>query len=300
MHNNETGFREKHVQALCRVGKSTKKKAQGYIGEKGIGFKSVFRITKCPYVFSNGFQFCLPEHDEETGLGYIVPRWVADPPAGVTESETTIILPINGGEEVVQTVVDALRDIAPETILFLKKLKSIEISVHLPEDEYEVVIEKRIQAVSGESKQVELTYFRRNGADDEVLESSLYWVTEVEFPKPADVQHEKRAGIESRTVSVAIPLGPNVHEGKLFAYLPVWEDTGLPFLINADFLLVSSREGVREDEAWNKWLRDCIAETYVKAFLSLLNSPVLPMETKISAYASIPLGNSPAVPCPRH
>ena len=69
VHNNETGFREKHVQALCRVGESTKKKAQGYIGEKGIGFKSVFRITKCPYVFSNGFQFCLPEHDEETGLG---------------------------------------------------------------------------------------------------------------------------------------------------------------------------------------------------------------------------------------
>ena len=103
------------------------------------------------------------------------------------------------------------------------------------------------------------------------------------------MQHEKRAGIESRTVSVAIPLGPNVHEGKLFAYLPVWEGTGLPFLINADFLLVSSREGVREDEAWNKWLRDCIAETYVKAFLSLLNAPVLPIDTKILAYGSIPL-----------
>ena len=57
-----------------------------------------------------------------------------------------------------QTVVGALRDIAPETILFLKQLKSIEISVHLPEDEYEVVIDKRIQAVSGESKQIELTY----------------------------------------------------------------------------------------------------------------------------------------------
>ena len=53
VHNNETGFREEHVQALCRVGESTKKKAQGYIGEKGIGFKSVFRITECPYVFSN-------------------------------------------------------------------------------------------------------------------------------------------------------------------------------------------------------------------------------------------------------
>jgi hypothetical protein len=289
VHNNETGFREKHVQALCRVGESTKKKAQGYIGEKGIGFKSVFRITECPYVFSNGFQFCLPKDDEETRLGYIVPRWVADPPVGVVKTETTIILPISGGDEGVQKVVDALYDIAPETILFLEKLESIEISVHLPDNEYEVVIEKRIQAVSGESKQVELTFLKRNGADDEVLENSLYWVTEVEFPRPADVQHEKRAGIESRTVSVAIPLGPNAHGGKLFAYLPVRDDTGLPFLINADFVLVSSREGIREDEAWNKWLRDCIEETYVRAFLSLLNAPALSEGTKISAYGSIPL-----------
>ena len=133
VHNNETGFEEKHVMALCRVGKSTKTKAQDYIGEKGIGFKSVFRVTKCPYIFSNGFQFCLPEHNEETILRYIVPRWVDNPPAKVTESETTIILPIKGGEDALREVIDALHDIAPETILFLKKLESIEISVHLPQ-----------------------------------------------------------------------------------------------------------------------------------------------------------------------
>jgi hypothetical protein len=40
--NNELGFREEHVRAVCNVGNSTKKGkgAQGYIGEKGIGFKA--------------------------------------------------------------------------------------------------------------------------------------------------------------------------------------------------------------------------------------------------------------------
>jgi hypothetical protein len=40
--NNERGFQEKHVRAVCNVGSSTKKgkAAQGYIGEKGIGFKA--------------------------------------------------------------------------------------------------------------------------------------------------------------------------------------------------------------------------------------------------------------------
>jgi hypothetical protein len=292
VRNNETGFEEKHVDALCAVRKSTKKKIQGYIGEKGIGFKSVFRITNCPYVFSNRFQFCLPEHDEQTGLGYIVPRWVADPPAWIVAGGTTIVLPINKDERGVRAVVGALRDIAPETLLFLNKLNSIEISIRLPKERYEVTVEKHIQAVMGESKLVELTSHQRREGNEQSIETSLYWLTEIEFPKPEDVQHKERAGIESRAVSVAIPLGPDSQKGKLFAYLPVWEQTGLPFLVNADFLLVSSREGIQEDEPWNKWLRDCVVETYVRAFLALLDSPVLPVETKNSAYGSIPLESS--------
>ena len=41
--NNEMGFMEPNVRALCDVGKSTKGAHRaGYIGQKGIGFKSVF------------------------------------------------------------------------------------------------------------------------------------------------------------------------------------------------------------------------------------------------------------------
>lgn len=291
VHNNEVGFQEKHVRAICQVGKSTKNKALGYIGEKGIGFKSVFRITNCPYVFSNGFRFCLPEQDEETGLGYIVPQWVEKPPAGLTEKkETTIILPLNKSPKDVRSVSKALREIAPETILFLQKLTSLEISIRLPEEEYEVVAEKRILRESGASRLVELSYLQRGKElEEEVVETARYWLTEQEFRKPSEIQHEKRLNIETRTVSVAIPLDQGVHPGKLFAYLPVWEQTGLPFLVNADFLLVSSREGIREDEDWNLWLRDCVAVTYTTAFLALLADSQLSLETRISAYAAIPI-----------
>src|SRR5438552_5659368 len=41
VQNNETGFEEKDVRALSNIGASSKSKALGYIGEKGIGFKSV-------------------------------------------------------------------------------------------------------------------------------------------------------------------------------------------------------------------------------------------------------------------
>jgi len=288
VHNNETGFEEKHVRALCQVGKSTKQKAQGYIGEKGIGFKSVFRVTTCPYIFSNGFQFCLPEHDSETGLGYIVPRWVPVQDVQTPSGETTIVLPMDKDEESGRIVTNALRDIAPETILFLTKLKAIQVSVRLPGDEHEVEVEKHVRLEAGPSRLVELTYLRRSDEAEPILESSLYWLTEIEFPKPPTIQHQKRPNIESRSVSVAIPLGSSAGKDKLFAYLPVWDDTELPFLINADFLLVSSREGVREDEAWNKWLRDCVIETYCTSLLSLLNCPELSLAEKIAAYASVP------------
>ena len=43
--NNEMGFSAENVRALCDVGNSTKRGCStGYIGKKGIGFKSVFRV----------------------------------------------------------------------------------------------------------------------------------------------------------------------------------------------------------------------------------------------------------------
>lgn len=43
--NNEVGFSANHIRALCDVGNSTKVGHNaGYIGKKGVGFKSVFRV----------------------------------------------------------------------------------------------------------------------------------------------------------------------------------------------------------------------------------------------------------------
>lgn len=53
--NNETGFQEGDVRALSDINRSTKKKKRGYIGKKGIGFKSVFKVSDAPEVHSNGF-----------------------------------------------------------------------------------------------------------------------------------------------------------------------------------------------------------------------------------------------------
>ena len=44
------------------------------LGQKGIGFKSVFRVTDSPEIHSNGFHI---RFDVNSGpLGYIMPHWI--------------------------------------------------------------------------------------------------------------------------------------------------------------------------------------------------------------------------------
>ena len=71
----QVGFSEQNVRALCDVGNSTKQHKVGYIGQKGIGFKSVFKVTDVAEIHSNGFHisFDLIQHQS---LGYILPTWV--------------------------------------------------------------------------------------------------------------------------------------------------------------------------------------------------------------------------------
>lgn len=47
-----------------------------YTGQKGIGFKSVFKVTDCPEIHSNDFHI---QFDKASGpMGYILPHWVEE------------------------------------------------------------------------------------------------------------------------------------------------------------------------------------------------------------------------------
>ena len=262
IQNNEVGFNTDNVDAICAVGETTKKKEQGYIGEKGIGFKSVFRVTDNPHIFSNGYYFCLPESDTETGLGYIVPQWIDTLPDDIVVSDTYIILPLtkkNFGYEKIEIM---LRDIEPEVILFLSTLEEIRIESDTGDN---LTILKDSTAMPEVAIIVE-----GNKRGSAFSNSDNFLVCTTCFNKPTDIHHEKRDGIENREVSVAFPLNEDSGAGgKIFAYLPIRSDTGFPFLINADFILPSSREDI-QDVPWNYWLMECVANLVACELLPLL------------------------------
>src|SRR4051794_21861578 len=72
---NEDGFTEANLRAICNVGKSSKLGAQGYIGEKGIGFKSVFKVAWKVWIQSGSFSFCFKHRRGDSGMGMISPEW---------------------------------------------------------------------------------------------------------------------------------------------------------------------------------------------------------------------------------
>jgi len=247
VENNEAGFLRENIDAICAIVETTKKKQDGFIGEKGIGFKSIFRVTSIPFLFSNSYQISFPKNHEKTGLGFIVPEWVENIPEIIDTSITSIVLPLDQPDFGYDVVKKMLWEIEPETILFLSKLKEIIIVTGHSEG---------FTVIKDDKSEPNIQLLTNKNGYDEIFEFLLFKRI---FDKPKDINHEKRTDVKEREVSIAFPVGEKPNStGKLFAYLPVRYDTGFPFIINADFILPSSREDI-QDTPWNReWLMPCV------------------------------------------
>lgn len=130
LESNEDGFSEDHVKAICSTGESTKTVAKGYIGEKGIGFKSVFKVAKKVHIQSGPLSFSF-EHTRDSsdnGLGMVTPldEDYEDLPEGVHTRITLTILDPSSFERRVQDLLNI-----PDTLLlFLTKLTVLHINIY--------------------------------------------------------------------------------------------------------------------------------------------------------------------------
>lgn len=236
--NNERGFQPADVRALCAVGASTKKarkNSAAFIGDKGIGFKSVFVVSARPAIFSNGFHFRFDEAPEaSTGLGYIVPSAIAAVPAAVrphlAAGHTVILLPLKPGKRA--KVERELASIAPETLLFLRKIASLRVVLN---GRVLAEVERRARPPPGRTlpdagRGCEVvSLLARAGGEQAVRE---YWLCSLESQVPAELAEPSRAGVRARTCAVALPLrsgagaeesggsGTPACSGRVYAFLP--------------------------------------------------------------------------------
>ena len=125
---NEKGFFPKHVLAISQVGNSTKanaKKIDGPIGEKGIGFKSVFKVADEVYITSRNFSF---KFDAKADLGMVAPTW-SEPPSIFARRPGFTSFYILLRPECQMQVLGELKVLDGTILAFLKKLRHISISI---------------------------------------------------------------------------------------------------------------------------------------------------------------------------
>jgi hypothetical protein len=253
VRNNEVGFNPANVKAICDITVSSKVgRTLGFIGEKGIGFKSVFKVSTAPQIHSNGYHFAFDDQE------FVVPHW-CEPPAdaSVDPSMTTIVLPLRDEvfEDPEQSLHRDFLNLPSETLLFLSKLKRIRIH-------------DRVKGTSRELRRHE----GRKGiiVIDEGQKSTRWRINRRDIAVPKWLSEQKRQGVHRRELILGFLTDSRgaclrLANATVFAFLPTTLKPGFPFLIQGDFLTTANRESIHEGHKWNRWLRDELVATYIEA-----------------------------------
>ncbi|CAM6116741.1 unnamed protein product [Calypogeia fissa] len=292
--NNERGLTRADVTALCSVGDSTKvgRRNEGFIGCKGVGFKSIFMICETAIIISNGYRIKFRQTaSKEAGVGYIVPEWTEFPSdtrirlvCGSQKLPTTIIiLPVRHGK--VDLVRQELKELSPEMTLFLTRIRELVVADETEDAEdsvgfLKITCSKPSSGIkSNVCKFFEVTLGVERTAPCADPEKHSYIIFQQSFPVTHSI--EERKEIDEWTVTLAFPKDGRAssgHVGDVFSFLPTELRTGFPFIIHADFLLTTSRETIRFDSPWNLGILDCVPAAYEVAFKILLRSNQIPQE----------------------
>ncbi|KAM0085838.1 hypothetical protein ACKRZS_001820 [Fusarium odoratissimum] len=260
---NEVGFTFKQLDALTRVGQSTKAatidNSKSCIGEKGIGFKSVFKVADVVHVASGFYEFKL---DRNARIGMILPITSQFPTADRVVDNTQFLLELKSQRDY-DVIKEELNSIEPDMLLFLRNLDQVHISIRGLNKQYRRKINRSDPRYDGETVKISV--------QGDAVTSKEYIVHRYTAKNLPPVP--QREGIDSSEFVIAFTVDneatPVFITQKVFAFLPV-DDFGFRFLIHADFILVASRERLDESSLWNRSLRDLIETAFVKSIRRLV------------------------------
>ena len=231
--SNEDGFSRANVEAISKVGVSTKNQASGhgYIGEKGIGFKSIFKVADTVTIKSEpySFSFHYPRLERHGGLGMIIPR--LETYTEMPDRGTRMFLTDFHGTDF-QTLKSELEHIPETLLLFLRRLKSIVIRVESAEEIHETTWSlQRLNTDGFEEIHVSTSLLSNAGEPTrrEVNISILKFYVERTLASnlPNDVARRTVSGeyITSASMVLAFPIDmdnqPRIEEQYTYAFLPM-------------------------------------------------------------------------------
>ena len=227
---NEKGFSKNNVRAITAIGESTKNallSGETTIGEKGVGFKSVFGVANEVEIHSNGFDFKL------NGKTPTIP-------------EKCDCIPIEGTFMRFKMKENISKALTDERILSLclclRKLKTVIIEgkkLQIEDND-----DKRSISYNGKRYHFDKVEMRFKVEDEEAIIERSDNTKEVTKEQKIICYLPK----ETRSISPRIYVG-----------LPTEVTCNIPMLIDAPFELTTSRDGVLINK-WNNLIREKMYE----------------------------------------
>ncbi|MGN0805282.1 MAG: sacsin N-terminal ATP-binding-like domain-containing protein [Candidatus Coproplasma sp.] len=245
---NEIGFKKSNVRAITAIGESTKKKlmdgeksSDNLIGEKGVGFKSVFAVADKVSIYSGDFCFSLSAKEP------LIPKILkksekfADGTTMFFELKEEIATDLFTEEKVLRLC------------LCLRNLRQLKL------DKFNVVIKDE------------------DGVRTITINENVYKYNTVSYNFDVDDQQalEERRGLnrdinKEQTIKFYIPTGNNSGAKSFYLYsgLPTEIQTKIPLIIDAPFELDTARNNVIENK-WNTFIKNKLYEGLKEMLLTL-------------------------------
>jgi len=225
VESNEDGFMENDVVQICRTGRSWKRQQHGYVGEKGIGFKSVFQVASKVHIQSNSFSFSFEYHRDGTSedkLGMITP--IPEDGAIPLNERPLTRMTLTPNHIRYEELVAQFDNIHISLLLFLSKIKKISIKIHRPERGTTVTTFLKSEDIAAN-----LTYLTRTFEDEDHpgeinTEVSRFHISKTQISGLSE--DDARPNMNGCELVLAFPvddsnypLKPTQHD--IFAFLPV-------------------------------------------------------------------------------
>ncbi|KAJ0152697.1 Benzoate 4-monooxygenase [Fusarium oxysporum f. sp. albedinis] len=276
---NENGFTHENLKAICAIGKSSKVGAAGYIGEKGIGFKSVFMAAWKVHIQSNDFSFSFTHRKGDSGLGMVTPVW-EDADESLRGSSTRITLFLHTSDDPEEdarqreTIRLQFQDLQHTILLFLRKLRKVQVSFF---DEDDTQTSSTTYSLRG-SKPVTVKKETFEGVEERQYHVTKHVAENIPKSENRTYSEEQDRADSSTEVVLAFPLAdsgtPIVENQDVFAFLPM-RPMGFKFLIHTDFVTEASRQGIVTTSLRNRGLLNGIADCFIKAIEEFCQHPSL-------------------------
>lgn len=283
---DERGFNFSDLFAITSLGNSTKKAQlndNADIGEKGIGFKSIFAIVEEISIQSKYFSFKIRLQDNKM-ISILEPTEITLN----TGENTKLRLKIKENIKT-KTFYDNIDTWMTKNILckelanpflFLKNIRTVNY------------IKKTKSGSSKETIKIQKTHIENTKFTSVSINDNKYiiYTSPMKFDKQAIISRwkhlESEVGQESenftieRPAQICFPLLKNNADrlkGKIYSYLPTTLTLNLPIFINLDVHLTASRgnitqEDFAQDSKWNKQVKENLVDFMIESYDAIVES----------------------------